>query len=44
MPITERLAGALALRYTIERELGHGGTATVDLAWDLRRLDECSPM
>jgi serine/threonine protein kinase/Tfp pilus assembly protein PilF len=32
----ERLATALAGRYTIERELGHGGMATVYLADDLR--------
>src|SRR5438270_11444658 len=29
-----RLRGALADRYAIERELGHGGTATVYLAQD----------
>ncbi len=32
----ERLAAALAGRYTIERELGRGGTATVYLALDRR--------
>ena len=32
----ERLATALAGRYTVERELGHGGMATVYLADDLR--------
>jgi len=32
----ERLAGALAGRYVIERELGHGGMATVYLARDVR--------
>src|SRR5438309_2654080 len=31
-----RLRGALADRYAIERELGHGGTATVYLAQDLK--------
>ncbi len=31
-----RLAAALADRYTIERELGHGGMATVYLAHDLK--------
>ena len=31
-----RLAAALADRYRIERELGHGGMATVYLAHDLR--------
>ena len=30
------LSAALAGRYEIERELGHGGMATVDLARDLR--------
>jgi serine/threonine protein kinase/tetratricopeptide (TPR) repeat protein len=33
---TERLTGALADRYRIERELGSGGMATVFLAHDLR--------
>jgi serine/threonine-protein kinase len=32
----ERLQAALAGRYTIERELGRGGAATVYLAHDLR--------
>ncbi len=32
----ERLASALSDRYTIERELGAGGMATVYLAHDLR--------
>jgi serine/threonine-protein kinase len=34
--ITERLRGAIADRYTIERELGQGGMATVYLAHDVR--------
>jgi serine/threonine-protein kinase len=34
--ILERLAAALAERYTIERELGEGGMATVYLAEDLK--------
>ena len=34
--ITTRLSAALADRYRIERELGHGGMATVYLARDLR--------
>ncbi|MBE0594385.1 MAG: protein kinase, partial [Gemmatimonadales bacterium] len=34
--ITSRLAAALADRYTIERELGSGGMATVYLAHDLK--------
>jgi len=34
--ITERLSAALADRYTIERELGAGGMATVYLAQDLK--------
>ncbi|HEU5218259.1 MAG TPA: protein kinase [Gemmatimonadales bacterium] len=34
--MTERLTAALADRYRIERELGHGGMATVYLAHDLR--------
>jgi len=32
----ERFKSALADRYTIEHELGHGGMATVYLADDLR--------
>ncbi len=32
----ERLEAALADRYQIERELGHGGMATVYLAQDLK--------
>jgi serine/threonine-protein kinase len=35
-PLLERLSKALADRYQIEREIGHGGTATVHLARDLR--------
>jgi eukaryotic-like serine/threonine-protein kinase len=35
-PILEQLQQALAGRYAIERELGHGGMATVYLAHDLR--------
>ncbi|HMG21590.1 MAG TPA: protein kinase, partial [Kofleriaceae bacterium] len=34
--LTGRLATALAGRYQIEREIGHGGMATVHLARDLR--------
>jgi len=34
--MTPRLSTALADRYTLERELGHGGMATVYLAHDLR--------
>jgi serine/threonine-protein kinase len=36
MDVTHRLSAALADRYTIERELGAGGMATVYLAHDLR--------
>ena len=35
-PLIERLRAALAGRYAIEREVGHGGMATVYLARDLR--------
>jgi tRNA A-37 threonylcarbamoyl transferase component Bud32 len=35
-PLAERLAAALAGRYVIERELAHGGMATVYLARDVR--------
>src|SRR2546429_8264222 len=34
--LVERLRAALADRYTIERELGHGGMATVYLARDAK--------
>ncbi len=34
--VPERLVGALAVRYRIERELGARGMATVYLAHDLR--------
>jgi serine/threonine-protein kinase len=34
--VQDRLASALAGRYSLERELGHGGMATVYLAHDLR--------
>ncbi len=33
---TQRIAQALAYRYTIEREIGAGGMATVYLAEDLK--------
>src|SRR6476469_10659991 len=36
MPATDRLRSALSERYTIERELGSGGMATVYLARDLK--------
>jgi len=36
MNASERLSGALAGRYAIERELGAGGMATVYLAHDIR--------
>jgi serine/threonine-protein kinase len=35
MTVTDRLSGALADRYRIERELGSGGMATVYVAGDL---------
>jgi serine/threonine-protein kinase len=35
-PIDPTLSAALADRYRLERELGTGGTATVDLAEDLK--------
>ena len=35
-PLAERLAGALAGRYAVERELAHGGMATVFLGRDLK--------
>src|SRR3954467_15644933 len=35
-PIDQRLVAALAGRYEIEHEIGHGGMATVPLARDLR--------
>jgi serine/threonine-protein kinase len=35
--IPERLVAALADRYRLERELGAGGMATVNLAQDLKR-------
>ncbi len=37
MTIPDRLAAALADRYTIDRDLGAGGMATVCLARDLKR-------
>ena len=36
LPVSERVTAALADRYTIERELGEGGMATVYLAKDLK--------
>ena len=36
MTDTARFTAALAGRYAIERELGHGGMATVYLAHDLK--------
>ena len=36
MPLDARLTAALADRYLLERELGHGGMATVYLARDLK--------
>ena len=36
LPLAERLANALAGRYAIEREVAHGGMATVHLARDLK--------
>lgn len=36
VPLTVRLAKALEGRYRIEREIGRGGMATVQLAFDLR--------
>ena len=36
----ERLNAALEGRYSIERELGEGGMATVYLAEDLKKLAE----
>ena len=36
--LTGRLAAALADRYALERELGHGGMATVYLAHDLKQI------
>ena len=38
--LPERLQHALGSRYVLERELGHGGMATVFLAHDLRILRE----
>ena len=36
MPATENIRDALSDRYAIDRELGHGGMATVYLARDLK--------
>jgi len=36
MPLTQRLTAALAGRYSIDREIGIGGMATVYLAQDLK--------
>ncbi len=36
MPTTDRLKSALSDRYSIEREIGAGGMATVYLARDLK--------
>jgi serine/threonine protein kinase len=38
LPVPDRLKAILADRYTIERELGSGGMATVYLAEDLKHL------
>ncbi len=34
--VLDRLTSSLVGRYTIERELGHGGMGTVYLAWDVK--------
>jgi len=36
MPLTQRLTAALAGRYSIDREIGIGGMATVYLAQDVK--------